>query len=282
VSPTVAIPTGPAPKRRSPARTLIIVLCIIVAVLVLAVLGVVAYANLRPVGAPDYRKASSDLTSLTEALEPMMVRQGQMMDLSVTPSQEQIDKVVAAQHEQLTAFTTAVTDYGSTRALRDPDLKALYDTLTNDTTTSLTPMVTDFVDHYGAVLTMVQACTAYDQAWPTIPEKGTNQAWFDSRITSCEKAVETAGASTTFAPLVKVRADHIAAARAAYKAYGEADAKGDEKARLAAQSAISKAQLGIGTRMGQATTAVAEANDKVFAAITADITALGTYCDGKS
>lgn len=261
---------------------MLIVLSAIVALLVLVVVGILVYANVRPVGAPDYRKASSDLTSLTEPLAPMVVRQNQMMDLSVTPSQEQIAKVVAAQHEQLATFTTAVTEYGNTRALRDPELKKLYDTLASDTTGSLTPMVTNFVDTYGAVLEMVHSCTLYDEAWPTRPEPGTDQAWFDSRIGACEKAVQAAGTATSFAPLVKVRAEHITASRAAYKSYGEADAKGDSAARLAAQSAIAKAQLGIGSRMAAAVTQVGEANDAIFTTIETDIAAIKTYCDGKA
>lgn len=282
MSPTVAVPADPAPARRSPLRRLVVVLAVIVAAVVVIVGGVIAYAMLRPVGAPDYRKANSDLSTLTEPLAPLLVRQNQMMDLSLTPTQDQIDKAAAAQRAQLAAFSTAVTDYGSTRALRDPALKQLYDTLAADTKDKLAPMVNDFVDHYGVVLTMVHTCTQYDQSWPTTPEQGTNQAWFDSRIAACEKAVQAAGVSASFAPLVKVRADHITASRAAYLAYGEAAAKGDQTAVQAAQSAIAKAQLGIGTRMADATTQVAKANEAIYTGIDSDIAAIKNYCEQRS
>jgi len=246
---------------------------------VLVVGGVLVWAQVRPVGPADYRTASSRLTSLTEALEPLQTRQAQMMDLGLLPTPEQIERAAQAQRDQLATFTDAVTGYGSTRALRDPDLKRTYDTLVTDTDTRLGPMVDDFVDHYAAVLQMVQVCAAYDAQVPSRPGDDTNQAWFDSRIVGCEQATRAASASTTFAPLVAVRQQHITDSRAAYQAYGTAVASGSLADRVGAQRAIQQAQNGIGTRNADALAAVGRANDEVFAAITGGIESIRTHCD---
>lgn len=251
-------------------------LCIIVAVMVLAVGGLVAWSQLRPVSAADYRKAGNDVTALTEDLTPIVTRQSQMMDLSLLPTPEQIENAAQAQRDQVATFREGVVALGDLHGMRDSELKALQEQLLTTTDDKLSPMVEDFVSNYAAVLQMQQVCQEYDKNAPTRPAEDADQAWFDGKIEQCEKATEKAAKSTVFAPFVKVRQQHIADSRAAYKSYGEATT---DEARLAAQSKIGQAQAGIETRGKEGLQKVSEASDAVFAEVTGGIDAIKAYTD---
>lgn len=263
-------------RRGSPLRSVFIVLCVLVALMVLIVGGLVAWTQLRPVGAGDYRKAGNDATALTEDLTPIVTRQSQMMDLSLLPTPEQIERAAQSQRDQLATFRTGVDELGDLHGMRDPELKKLQEQLLTTTDDRLSPMVEDFVTHYAAVMQMQQICSEYDKNEPTRPVDGADQAWFDGKIEQCEQATKEAAKSTVFTPFVDVRQKHITDSRAAYQEYGEATT---DDARLAAQSKIGKAQAGIETRGKEGLRKVAEANDAVFAEVTAGIDAITTYTD---
>ena len=276
------MPPNPVPtptktgRRKSPLRTVIIVMAVIVAVMVLIVGGLVAWSQLRPVSSSDYSKAGNDATALSEDLTPVITRQSQMMDLSLLPTPEQIEQAAQAQRDQLETFRSGVVELGDLHGMRDAELKKLQEQLLTTTNDTLTPMVEDFVGHYAAVLQMEQVCSEYDKNAPTRPVDGADQAWFDGKIEQCEKATTEAAKSTVFKPFVEVRQKHIADSRAAYKEYGEA---ATDDARLAAQSKIGKAQAGIQTRGKEGLQKVADANDAVFAEVTGGIDAIKAYTD---
>src|SRR5699024_420472 len=88
----VTTPPGPGRRRYSPFRSVIIVLCVIVALMVLVVGGLVAWTQLRPVNSSDYSKVGNDASALKDELTPIVTRQSQMMDLSLLPTPEQVDR----------------------------------------------------------------------------------------------------------------------------------------------------------------------------------------------
>ncbi|MFW6597303.1 hypothetical protein ACQBAU_04740 [Propionibacteriaceae bacterium Y2011] len=270
-----------SPSKRSPLKVVLIVVASIVALVLLAVGGLVAYANLRPVNAADYRVAQGDLEGLTLALEPLVNRQSQMLDLSTDPTPEQIEAAGQAQRDQLKAFSDAVDAYGDVRAMKDPEMERLHQRLVTTRDEELAPMVNDFVDNYAAVSTMVKACETFDASLPTQPPGDADRAWFDAQVAACEEAVTAAAASTIFAPLVKVRQDQIAAMRVGYEEYGAAVGKGDLEAETAAQEKIGKAQVGIGTRMARGLEGVSSIAHHTFVAVDIDIAEIDTYCTDK-
>src|SRR5699024_83472 len=248
----------------------------IVALMVLVVGGLVAWTQLRPVNSSDYSKVGNDASALKDELTPIVTRQSQMMDLSLLPTPEQVDRAAQAQRDQVATFRSDVVELGKLHGMGDPELQQLQEQLLATTDDQLTPMVEDFVTHYAAVLRMHQVCTEYDKNAPTRPVDGADRAWFDDKIEQCEKATEEAAKSTVFQPFVEVRQQHITDSRAGYQAYGEATT---DEARLAAQSTIGRAQNGIQTRGKEGLQQVVEANNAVFAEVEDGITAITAYTD---